>query len=317
MVVGHALLWGTNVHLIVLHPSDRLLDTGQHPGTRAESSPFEEEGNHEKNVREWEVQECNGVGRGSQLPRDGGKDGGDNSSLESPVKEGLGAIGNSKDVLARTGLDSEGGEGSNQEEGADDSELTSDHESRKVLAVALEEKFAGLASEERSSAFAGRELGDSEECNLHTLKHTDNAHEDEEEDDRDAGRDGGVLDGHGSLSVQKGHEGHGQAESEDGERHEHAAPEEGKGESLLGGLVGDDGLSRRGRKNVLDQVRRVHDTRELDSEAGVECEDGEVVVHVVNHHVGGVHLSGELTKDAGEHNHGKTNVKEDKLDTIR
>ena len=60
----------------------------------------------------------------------------------------------------------------------------------------------------------------------------------------------------------------------------------------------------------------MHDSGELNTHASVQGEESKVVVHVVNHHVGGIHLCGELTKDAGEDNHGKSNIEEDELDTI-
>ena len=55
------------------------------------------------------------------MPCDGGKDGGDNSSVESVVKEGLGTVRDSEDVVTLTWCDVKTGDGSNQEEGEDNS----------------------------------------------------------------------------------------------------------------------------------------------------------------------------------------------------
>mmetsp|Transcript_7695 Transcript_7695/g.16740 ORF Transcript_7695/g.16740 Transcript_7695/m.16740 type:complete len:277 (-) Transcript_7695:871-1701(-) len=217
VVVGHALLGRANVHLVVLEASGLLLDARQHPGAGAQPGELQEKGDDEEDVCEGHVQEGDGVRRCCELPADGGEDGGDDSSLKSPVEEGLGSVRNSKDVVASSRLNREGGEGSNKEEGADHSELTSDHESRKVLPVALEEEVTRLASKEGSSTLIGRKLGHSEESNLHPLEHADNGHEDEEENDSEATGNAGVLDRHGGIAVQKRDKCDGEAESKDGE----------------------------------------------------------------------------------------------------
>ena len=317
VVVGQTLLGGTNVDLVVLVLQSALHDTGQNPGSRAESSPLKEEGNNQEKVGDRVVQEGNGEGRSSQLPGDGSQDGGDDGSVESIVQEGLGSVGDSEDVVALTGGDVQSSNGSNQEETEHNSELTANHESGQVLSVTLEEKLACLASEEGSSTLVGRKLGNSEEGNLHTLKHTNNGHEEEEKEDGNTGGHAGVLGGNLGLSVEQGNKGDSQAESKDGKRHEHTSPEEGEGESSAGLLVGDDGLARSSRQDVLDEVGRVHDSRELDKHGGVEGEKGEVVVDEVNHAVGGVHLGGELSKDASEDHHTQSNIQENKLHSVR
>ena len=60
----------------------------------------------------------------------------------------------------------------------------------------------------------------------------------------------------------------------------------------------------------------MHHSGELDGHCDVEREKGEVVVDVVNHLVGGIHLGGELTKNACEDDGGETNIKKDELDAI-
>ena len=61
----------------------------------------------------------------------------------------------------------------------------------------------------------------------------------------------------------------------------------------------------------------MHDTCEFDENGRVEGKEREVVVDVVNHGVSRNDLRRELTEDAGEDDHTKSNVKEDELDTAR
>ena len=60
MVVGQALLGGSDVYLVVLKLHGGLHDAGQDPGTGAQSNPFEEEGDDEEDVCDGVVQEGNG-----------------------------------------------------------------------------------------------------------------------------------------------------------------------------------------------------------------------------------------------------------------
>ena len=55
----------------------------------------------------------------------------------------------------------------------------------------------------------------------------------------------------------------------------------------------------------------MHDAGGLDGHGDVEGEDGEVVVDVVKHAVGGVDLGGELADHASQEDHGKTSDEED------
>ena len=166
VVVGLPLLGGSNVDLIVLVLEGGLEDTGEDPGSRAQSGELKEERNAEQDVGDGVVEEGDREGRGGKLPGDRGKDGRDDGSLESVVEEGLGRVGDAEDVLSGSGRDVHGRDGSDEEEGRDDGQLTADHESGEVLSVALEKKLAGLASEEGGTALAGRELGNGEEGNL-------------------------------------------------------------------------------------------------------------------------------------------------------
>jgi len=296
--------------------ADFLLNGSKDPCSSAKTNELEDESDVEKDIADRIVDEEEGEGRGSILPRNGGKDGGHDSSLESIVEEGLGGVRNAENVVALTRNDGKGGEGSDQEEGSDNSQLTSNHKSRQVLSIAPEQKVAGLLAEKGSGTFGCRELGNSEEGNLHSLEISNDGHEDNEKDDGKSGLDGGVLDGHGGITVEKGGEDHCNTEPEDGERHENTSPVEGEGESSPWRLVGLDGLSSDRRENVLDQVGGVHDTNEFNNHGNVYGENSEVVVHVVNHHMGGVDLGGELTNRARQSDGGETNIEEDELDHI-
>ena len=189
------------------------MNTGQDPGSSTETNELEKEGKNEKDVCDGVVEEGNGVGGGSQLPRNGGEDGSDDGSLESVVEEGLGSIRDSKNVVALSRNNGEGGEGSDEEEGGNDCQLTSNHESWEVLSVSGKEEFTCLLSKKGGSTLRLGELGDGKEGNLHTLQHTDDGHEEEEKEDCKSGGDGGVLDGHGGVTVEKGNEGDSEAES--------------------------------------------------------------------------------------------------------
>ena len=251
VVVGSTLLGCSNVDLVVFVSEHLLGDASQYPGSSAESSPLKEEGEDQENVGQWVVQEGNGEGRCSQLPCDGGKDGGDDGSVEAKVEEGLGTILDSKDVLSRSRLDVHGGDRGNDEEGSDNGELTSNHESRKVLSITLEEKMAGLFAEERCSTLVGRKLGNGEEGNLHTLQHTNNGHEDEENDE---GNSWWNSIPHRSLSGEKSIDGYGKAKAKDG-KGEHAANPEEKGcSSASWGLVRLNWLSGQHSNKQLDEV---------------------------------------------------------------
>ena len=311
VVVGSTLLGSSNVYLVIFVFKNLLHDTSQYPCSGAKSSPLKEEGKAQKNVGNGVVQEGDGEGRCRQLPGDGGNDGSNNSGVEAKVEEGLGTVSDSEDVLSLSGHDGHGGDGSNDEERGNHGELTSNHESRKVLSITLEEELTGLAAEERSSTLIGRKLGNSEEGNLHTLQHTNDGAEEEEEEDGDTVGNTGVLVNHLCLSLEESGDDDSQGESKDGKRHEHTSPEEGKCQSSLGLFVGLDGLSRKNGEDVLDQVGRVHDTGELNGHGNVEGEESEVVVDEVDHTVGSIDLGGELSKLTCEDDHTESNIKED------
>ena len=314
---SQALFGGANVDLIVLELANLLQDLGDDPGAVANTSPLKTQGEDEKDVGDGTVQEEKREGRGGILPRDGGEDGGDDGALEAIVQESLGTIGNAEDIVALTRLDAEVGDGGDQEETGDHGELTSDHESREVASVAIEEEGAGLLAEEGVTTLGGGDLRDGEEGDLHALEHTNDAHEEEKEENGKAYRDTRVLDVNHGVSVDQAHQYHRHAKGKDGQGHDDAAPEERECESGLGLLVGEDGLARRDGHDVLDEIGRVHDAREFDAHGSVEGEEGEVVVDEVDHAVGGIDLGVELAENAGEDDHAQSNVQEDELDTVR
>ena len=118
-----------------------------------------------------------------------------------------GPVAHAKDVVAGARLDGEGGEGSDEEEGAHHGEMLANHEAGEVLAVALPEEVAGLLTEEGRPALGGGELGHGKEGDLHSLEHAHDGHEEEEEEDGERRLDGRVLDGHGGVAVEEGLEG--------------------------------------------------------------------------------------------------------------
>jgi len=67
----------------------------------------------------------------------------------------------------------------------------------------------------------------------------------------------------------------------------------------------------------LYKVRGVQQSGELNGHGDVESEDGEVVVDVVKHAVGGVDLRVELTNHTCEQNHGNTSDQEDVENNLR
>ena len=313
MVLCNAFLGGSNIDFIILKLLSRLQDSSTNPGTCTETSGLQEQSKTEEDVGEGAVEEGNWEGGSGQLPSNGSDDGSDDSRVEASVEELLGTIGNAKNILARSDFDVESGDTSNDKEAGDHAELTSNHESREVLTIALEEEVAGLLAKEGGSTFFCRELGDGEEGDLHSFQHTYNCHESNEEDKRDDFRD--TLP-HGCLALEECTNGHSKGEAQNGKGHDDAGPEEDESESLTGLLIGLDGLARDGGYDVLDEVRRVHHTREFNGHGGVEGEQGKVVVDEVDHTVRGVDLGGELADHGGEKNHGKTGAEEDFLDNL-
>ena len=302
-----ALLGGSDVDLVALEVDGLLHDPGEDPGALADAGGLEGEADDEEDVGEGVGEEGDGEGRGDELPRDGCQDGGDDGAEDASVEEVLEGVGDAPEVLLALG-DGEGGDAGDDEEAGDDGKLTADHESGEVAALALEEEVAGLDGELGLAAFLLLDLGDGEEGDLHALEHTDDGHEDEEEDDGDSGGD--TLP-HGGLALEESGQGDGEGESEDADGEEDAAPEEDGLEAGAGSLLGLDGLAGELGDDHGDEVRDVHDAGGLDGHGDVEGEDGEVVVDVVKHAVGGVDLGGELADHASQEDHGETSDEED------
>ena len=313
---GHAFFGGANIYLVILNTHELLVDPSDNPCSAADARSLQAQGEDEEDVGDGIINRGNGEGRGGILPCDGGKNGGDDGTVEAKVEELLGTIGDAEDVVALTRRDVEAGDGADSEETGNNGQLTANHESREVASISSEEDLGGLLAEPVGSALFHGELGHAEECDLHTLETADDKHEEEEHEDGKWRGDGGVLHGNHGVAVEERDQNHGHAERKDGQGHEDSGPEEREGESSLGLFVGDDGLTRYRCHGVLDKVCTVHDTGELDAHRRVEGEEGEVIVDVVNHRVCRNDLRPELTKDTGEHNHSDSDVKEDELDTV-
>jgi len=305
---GCALLWGTDVHLIELEARDGLVDGSENPGSGADTGGFQGQTELEEDVHQWVGEEGDWEDGCDELPGDGSDDGGDEGSQKSSVEELLGGVRDIEDVLAFAHLDIESGDTGDDEEAHGDADLAADHESWKVASLSTEEKFASLAGNWVVSTFILWELGDREESDLHTLEHTDDGHEDEEEDDGDS-----VWNSrpHGGLSIEESGEGDGHGVAQDGEGEEDAAPVEGILGTVAWCFLGLDFLAGDPDEEHLDEVTRVQKSGELDGEGDVEGEDGEVVVDVVKHAEGGIDLGVELSSHGGHEDHGDSGLEED------
>jgi hypothetical protein len=192
--------------------------------------------------------------------------------------------------------------------------LTTAHESRKVLSTVLEKAFASSESHRGRSTFRLRKLGDAEEGNLHTLKKTNAAHKNDEEDERDGIRKS--FPGRG-LSAVEGLDGDGKGEAKKCAGEKNTSPEEGESDSGLRRFVGLDRLSGGGGDNHVDKVGGVHDSGNLNTGGDSVGEGHEVGVDVVKHHVGSIALRSELSDDNILQNHSNTRSEEDGSDPVR
>ena len=204
--------------------------------------------------------------------------------------------------------DSNGRDSGNNKEARNDTQLTPNHESRKVVSGLVIQKCARLLGPVSISALGFVLLGSVEERNLHTFKHTNHTQQDHEKNDRQPTWN---TFPHGSLALEQGFKDHSHAKSEDGSRDQGSEVEEGGLGGRLWWFVGFDWLSGHGTDGVLDNVREMHQTRELDSHGKTQGEVGKVVVTVVKHTNGSVHLRVQLTNHTCEENHGETGDKED------
>jgi len=192
--------------------------------------------------------------------------------------------------------------------------LATAHESGKILSAVLEKAVASSESHAAASTFGLRELGNGEEGNLHTLKKTDAAHKNDEEDEGDGVRKG--VPGRG-FSLEEGFDGDGKSKSKNSKGKKDTSPEEGEGKSSLRWLVGFDRLSGDPVDDVSDQVGSVHNTGDFDESGNPVGEGHEVVVDVVKHAVGSIDLGSQLSNNNILQNHGNSGSKEDSLDPFR
>jgi hypothetical protein len=111
-------------------------------------------------------------------------------------------------LFASIDIDIQRSDASNEEHARYDTELTSNHEAKKVSPL----NRARRSSWHRVSSFRRGNLGNSKEGNLHTFKKTDNAHEDEENNDSSPLRN---TFPHGGLALEQTSQ---SQKAEDGER---------------------------------------------------------------------------------------------------
>ena len=287
LVHGGTFFRGTNVNFVELESSNLLVDHSQEPGAGADTSGLQEQAPTKKHVYQRVGQELKREGSSNQLPGDGSKDGGDDSTQETHVEEFLDGVRDTEDVSVDTNLNVQGSDTGNDKEAKSDTHLTANHESRKVTSFSAEQKLAGLHGHGVGSAFALWKLRDGEEGNLHTLQHTDERHEHEEQDN---GNTIWHRVPHGSLSIEEGLQSNRKAERKDGDGPQASSPEEEGLRRTARLLIGNNGLSGEPVEEVLNEVGSVHDTSLLNKESNPESESHEVVFDVIKHAVGSIDL---------------------------
>ena len=299
------LLSTLKVDLVRLEASDELVETTKDPGTGADSRRFEDQTDADNGVDERIGKEGKGEGRGNDFPGEGTNNGGDNSSGKTRVQESLEAISDTKDVLVVVAV-GWGGDTGDDEYASGNEDLTSNQESLQVLPS--EGQLTVLVGNSVMLEFLLWEFDDSEESNLHTLHHTDDSHQDEQDNDRHVWRD--ALP-HTGLAIEESSNGNGKGESEDSQGHHDTDPEEEYLDSRARWLVGVDCLAGDLGENHLDKVDAVEKTGELNSQRDVGSEEHEVVVDEVKHAVGSVDLSSQLTNHDSSQNNSNTVAKKD------
>jgi hypothetical protein len=282
MSLSSTLFRSSNVNFVELESKALALKDGEEPGGGADTSGLKEEGGLKEDENNRVAQETNWELSSNQLPGDGTKNSSGKGSHETQVEHLLDRIRDAEDVFFVTDVDVDGGDTGDDEEAKGDSHLTTAHESRKVLSTVLEKAFASSESHRGRSTFRLRKLGDAEEGNLHTLKKTNAAHKNDEEDERDGIRKS--FPGRG-LSAVEGLDGDGKGEAKKCAGEKNTSPEEGESDSGLRRFVGLDRLSGGGGDNHVDKVGGVHDSGNLNTGGDSVGEGHEVGVDVVKHHL--------------------------------
>jgi len=157
------------------------------------------------------------------------------------------------------------------------------------------------------------QVDDGEESDLHTLKHTDQAHQDEEHND---GNVRGNTGPHGGLAIKQGFQCDGEGKGQDDKGNKHAAPEEDILQTVARWFVGLDGLAGDLGEEDLDKIHGMNQADKLNSQRHVCCEEHEVRVDEVEHAVCCVHLSRQLSDHDGTQYHCHTGSKEDLSDVV-
>jgi hypothetical protein len=263
-------LSGSNVYLISLESRNPLVNSCDNPCSCTDSGGLKEESKAEQDVGDGVVQECDGESRSNELPRDGSNDGGDECSKKTSVEKFLKSIIDSKDVLGSIlVLKLYRGYTSDEKHTRYNTELTSNHESRKVVSFSRVEQVTCFLSPDGISTLGSWDLCNSEESNLHTLEHTNNRHEEEEDDDCEPSR---YSLPHGSFFGEESLKGNGETEAKYNAREEASAPEENILSKGAGLFVSLDLRSGKFGNDVLNNVSRVQKSREFDEHSDPEGE---------------------------------------------
>ena len=305
---------GSDEDFVVLESADLLLDEGQEPGSRADTSGFKHKCQLEEDIDDRVAQESNREASGNQLPCDGSEDGGGDGTHKTQVEHLLDRIRDAEDVVIDTNFNVNSGNTGNDEEASSDGHLATAHESGKVLSSVLEKAVASLQSKTGRTAFRLGKLGDGEESNLHTLEKSNTAHEDKEENEGDGVRES--FPG-GGLSTVESFNGNGKGKSKNAKGEKDASPEEDQCDPGFRRLVGFDRLSSGPVSNHTDQIRSVHDTGDLNKSSNPVGEGHEVVVDVVKHAVRSIDLRSQLTDGDVLQDHGKPRAEEDCGNPVR
>jgi hypothetical protein len=203
-------LGSSNVYLISLETSELLVDSSNDPCSCADSSGFKEEAPAEQEISDGAGQEGNGESRCNQLPGNGSDNGSNECSKKTSVEKFLHTSIYSKDILGTIVCDRDRSYASNEEHTGYDTELTSHHESREVVTFSRVQQVTCPQGPYGISTFGSRDLGDGEESNLHTLEHTNDGHEDEEDNDCEPCR---YSLPHGGLVIEESFQGNCETEA--------------------------------------------------------------------------------------------------------
>mmetsp|Transcript_5779 Transcript_5779/g.16204 ORF Transcript_5779/g.16204 Transcript_5779/m.16204 type:complete len:555 (-) Transcript_5779:96-1760(-) len=306
LATGSTFFSSANVHFILLESSKGLVDASKNPGTRADTSGFKEEADAEQAVGDGVAQELKREGTSHQLPGNGGNNGGDQGSKKTSFEELLGTITNSKNIVFII-FNVNSGDTGNDKEARNNTQLASNHKSRKTTSTISKEEFTSPFGPDICVTFFFGDLGNSKESNLHTFQHANNRHQTKEEDD--SNNSWHTLP-HGGLAIEQCGQGHSEGKDQEGTGEDNLSPVANVSKGITGFLIGFHRLSSQFGNNHLDKIGSMQETRGFNSHGNPNSEGGKVVVQVVKHAVGSIDLGVQLTNHACEKNHGKTGFEE-------